>query len=292
MLTLAGTPAREPRLVEGNLMGKFGRRALVLLVAALSMLVVAACGGDDDERRAASEGGGGAGKSGGSITISQTSQPDYLDPALTLHGQRLGAAVARLYAAAHLQARRGRGGHGAHPGPRRGDPGDLRGRQDVELHASARDSSTPTARRSRPRTWSTPSSACSTWSPAPPRSSWASRGLRSTSTPASPRATSRASRPTTRPARSRSTLTQADGQILNVLAMNFAGIGARRHAVREPLGRSASGRRSVQVHEVGAQPRVRDGEERRTSTSRASRRATSTRSRPRSSSRPSGRPRT
>ena len=32
---------------------------------------------------AAASGGGGAGKSGGSITISQTSQPDFLDPALT-----------------------------------------------------------------------------------------------------------------------------------------------------------------------------------------------------------------
>ena len=61
-------------------MGKFGKRALVLLVAALSMLVIAACGGDDDE---GDEGGGGAAKSGGSITISQTSQPDHLDPALT-----------------------------------------------------------------------------------------------------------------------------------------------------------------------------------------------------------------
>jgi peptide/nickel transport system substrate-binding protein len=60
-------------------MGKLGRRALVLLVAALSMLVIGACGGDDDS----GGGGGGAAKEGGSITISQTSQPDYLDPALS-----------------------------------------------------------------------------------------------------------------------------------------------------------------------------------------------------------------
>jgi peptide/nickel transport system substrate-binding protein len=61
-------------------MGKFGRRALILLVAALSMLVIAACGDDDDD----GGGGGGAGEArqGGSITIAQTSQPDYLDPAL------------------------------------------------------------------------------------------------------------------------------------------------------------------------------------------------------------------
>ena len=63
-------------------MGKFGRRALALLVAALSMLVIAACGDDDgDSGDAGGEGGGG--KTGGSITISQTSQPDHLDPALT-----------------------------------------------------------------------------------------------------------------------------------------------------------------------------------------------------------------
>ena len=63
-------------------MGKLGRRALVLLVACLSMFVIAACGDDDDD---GGGGGGGSGeaKKGGSITISQTSQPDYMDPALT-----------------------------------------------------------------------------------------------------------------------------------------------------------------------------------------------------------------
>src|SRR5918994_57047 len=63
-------------------MGKFGRRALALLVAALAMLVIAACGDDDDDS-ADGGGEGGGGKKGGSVTISQTSQPDYLDPALT-----------------------------------------------------------------------------------------------------------------------------------------------------------------------------------------------------------------
>jgi peptide/nickel transport system substrate-binding protein len=63
-------------------MGKHGRRALVLLVAVLSMLVIAACGDDDDDGGDGG-GGGGAVKQGGSITIAQTSQPDYLDPALS-----------------------------------------------------------------------------------------------------------------------------------------------------------------------------------------------------------------
>src|SRR5215207_4311320 len=62
-------------------MGKLGRRALVLLVACLSLFVIAACGDDDDDGGGGG-GGGGEAKKGGSITISQTSQPDYLDPAL------------------------------------------------------------------------------------------------------------------------------------------------------------------------------------------------------------------
>jgi peptide/nickel transport system substrate-binding protein len=59
-------------------MGKLGRRVLVLLVAALAMVTVASCGGGDDS------GGGSASnaKKGGTITIAQTSNPDFLDPAL------------------------------------------------------------------------------------------------------------------------------------------------------------------------------------------------------------------
>jgi peptide/nickel transport system substrate-binding protein len=60
-------------------MGRTGRRALALLVAALSMAVVVGCGSSDDD---SDSGSGGGGKSGGSITISQTSNPDFLDPAL------------------------------------------------------------------------------------------------------------------------------------------------------------------------------------------------------------------
>lgn len=63
-------------------MGKLGRRALVLLAACLSLFVIAACGGDDNGGSTGS-GSSGQAKKGGSITISQTSQPDYLDPALT-----------------------------------------------------------------------------------------------------------------------------------------------------------------------------------------------------------------
>jgi peptide/nickel transport system substrate-binding protein len=63
-------------------MGTHGRRALALLLACLSLFVIAACGGDDDDGGDGSSGQSGEAKKGGSITISQTSQPDYLDPAL------------------------------------------------------------------------------------------------------------------------------------------------------------------------------------------------------------------
>src|SRR5688500_10142577 len=62
-------------------MGKLGRRALALLFACMSLFVIAACG-DDDDGGDGGGGGGEGGKAGGSVTISQTSQPDFLDPAL------------------------------------------------------------------------------------------------------------------------------------------------------------------------------------------------------------------
>jgi len=63
-------------------------RLLMTVIAMLGVSVLlAACGGDDDDGgdagTTAQEGGGGGGKEGGEITISQTSQPDYLDPALS-----------------------------------------------------------------------------------------------------------------------------------------------------------------------------------------------------------------
>src|ERR671912_30681 len=63
-------------------MGKLGKRGLALLLACLSLFVIAACGDDDDDGGGGGGGGDGEAKKGGSITISQTSQPDYLDPAL------------------------------------------------------------------------------------------------------------------------------------------------------------------------------------------------------------------
>jgi peptide/nickel transport system substrate-binding protein len=56
-------------------MGKLGSRLAALAVPVVAMFVIAACGSDDDDE-------GGGGKQGGSITLAQTSQPDFLDPAL------------------------------------------------------------------------------------------------------------------------------------------------------------------------------------------------------------------
>ena len=59
-------------------MRKLGRSLLVLTAMLCAALAIGACGSDDDDG-----GSAGGGKSGGSITMSQTSQPDHLDPALT-----------------------------------------------------------------------------------------------------------------------------------------------------------------------------------------------------------------
>jgi peptide/nickel transport system substrate-binding protein len=62
-------------------MGKLGMRALVLLATALAMLAIAACGGDDDDDGGGGDAGGG--QTGGTLNISHTSFPDFLDPALS-----------------------------------------------------------------------------------------------------------------------------------------------------------------------------------------------------------------
>ena len=58
-------------------MGKLGRGACALVTSAFLMIGGAACGGGDDDSGSSGEGG----KSGGSIVIGMTSQPDFLDPA-------------------------------------------------------------------------------------------------------------------------------------------------------------------------------------------------------------------
>jgi peptide/nickel transport system substrate-binding protein len=56
-------------------------RSSVLAMLAALLLALAGCGDDDDD--GASGSGSGSGTQGGSITISQSAQPDYLDPAMS-----------------------------------------------------------------------------------------------------------------------------------------------------------------------------------------------------------------
>ena len=56
-----------------------GKRALLAVAGVVAALVLGACGSDGDE----DTGGSASGGEGGEVTISQTSQPDFLDPALT-----------------------------------------------------------------------------------------------------------------------------------------------------------------------------------------------------------------
>ena len=58
------------------------RRLLTLLAVLTAAVALGACGDDDDD--GGDGGGGGEARQGGSITISQTSQPDRLDPALAV----------------------------------------------------------------------------------------------------------------------------------------------------------------------------------------------------------------
>ena len=102
----------------------------MLLVTVLSMLVIGACGGDDDDD-GGGDAGGGAAKTGGEVTISQTSQPDHLDPALTytVNGiEPLWLVYTPLLTYPHKE---GAAGAELIPGLAKEMPEDLRGRQDL-----------------------------------------------------------------------------------------------------------------------------------------------------------------
>jgi len=59
-------------------MRKCGKALAALATALIATGALSACGSDDE-----SSGGGGGGKTGGNLTIAYSSQPDYLDPALS-----------------------------------------------------------------------------------------------------------------------------------------------------------------------------------------------------------------
>jgi peptide/nickel transport system substrate-binding protein len=62
-------------------MTDLGKRLMTLLAVLVAAVAIGACGDDDED---GDGGGGGESRQGGSITISQTSQPDFLDPQLAL----------------------------------------------------------------------------------------------------------------------------------------------------------------------------------------------------------------
>ena len=130
-------------------------KTLLALAALVAVLGLGACGGGDDDESgdtggtpAQSAGGGDAnvteelfkgtatdnladptegGKKGGKFTILSSGDVDYMDPGKTYYSygsdgsERDQPRSVRLHARRHVQAR---------AGPRRGRPGDLRGRQD------------------------------------------------------------------------------------------------------------------------------------------------------------------
>ena len=238
----------------------FGRRAkLFALIAALALassVIFAACGDDDD-----SGDSGGATAEGGEITISQTSQPDYLDPALTytVNGiEPLWLVYTPLLTYPHVE---GAGGCGADPGPRRGPPGDLRGRPHLHVAASRRTQVLRRHARWWPRTSSTRSSACSTSSPAGRPSTRSSTARPSTWRRAIPSGDITGIETDDESGEITITLTEADSLVLERARDVVRGHRPRRHAVQEPHRGPAPRRRSLHDHRVGAQPRVRDREE-------------------------------
>ena len=196
----------------------------LLLVACLSLFVIAACGDDDDDGSSGSSGSSGEAKKGGSITISQTSQPDYMDPALTYTVNGI-EPLWLVYTPLITYAREeGQAGAKLIPGLAEALPEISEDGMTYKLKLRERLKSIRTARPSRRRTSSTRSSASSTWSRAVARSTSSSRARRSTSTPARPRATSRVSRRTTQTGDITIKLTSPDGSFTHVLAMWFAGL--------------------------------------------------------------------
>ena len=107
------------------------RPLLAALIAAAATLVLAACGDDSSDSSSSGEL-----IEGGEITTAQTSQPDYLDPALsyTVNGwEPMWIVYTPLLTYAHEE---GEAGARAHPGPGGGPPRGLRGRLDLHLPAS------------------------------------------------------------------------------------------------------------------------------------------------------------
>ena len=79
-------------------MGKLGKALAVVASTLVAGLGLAACGDSGGS-------GGGEAHEGGSMNVTLTSFPDYLDPQLSYTLEGWEAPVEHLHAPAHLQAR-------------------------------------------------------------------------------------------------------------------------------------------------------------------------------------------
>ena len=274
-------------------MAKLGRRALVLLVACLSLFVIAACGDDDDDGGGGG-GGGGEAKKGGSITISQTSQPDYMDPALTytVNGiEPLWLVYTPLITYAHEE---GQAGAKLIPGLAEDLPEISEDGTDLQAQAAQRlkysDGSPVKAsdfEHAIKRVLNLESGGSAFY--------LVHRGCAGIPRRRQGRGRHLGHRDRRQDRRHHDHADRA-GRLVHARARHVVrGARSERHAVQEHDEGPAPGRRSVHGHRVGAEPSVRDGAEhgvRQEPDSGRARRATSTRSRPRSSSRHSARRRT
>ena len=161
---------------------------------------------------------------GGEITISQTSQPDFLDPALayTVNGwEPMWLVYTPLLTYRHAD-----GTEGAEliPGLADGHAEDLRRRQDLQADAARRAQVLRRHARSRRPTSSTRSSGCSTSSPAARRFYEAIVGARQYVQAGDPEADITGIETDDKTGEITIKLTRPDAAFSNILAMNFAGL--------------------------------------------------------------------
>ena len=198
----------------------------IVVLAALALavpLAIWACGSSDE---AATE--------GGSITIAQTSQPDYLDPALsyTVNGwEPMWIVYTPLLTYRHEE---GQAGIGADPRPGRGPADRLQGRQDLHAHTPRRPQ---VLRRDRGQGLGLRAhdpAGAEPRAPAARPSSRASSARRSTRARTIPTQDIKGIETDDKTGEITITLEEPDASFSNVLAMNFAGLVPGRHPVQEP----------------------------------------------------------
>ena len=262
----------------------FGPRAKARVFALIGAIALAggsvglaACGDDDEDD------GGGQPPTGGEITIAQTSQPDFLDPALsyTVNGwEPMWLVYTPLLTYAHEE---GEAGAELIPGLAEDLPEVSEDGHDLHVPAARRPRRTRTARRSWPRDFERtiqrdpqPRVGRRAVLPGHRRRRGVPRRRRR-------RGGHRGHRDRRRDRRDHDRAGRAGRDVLERRGDELRRPRSRRHPVREPDRVPAAGRRPLRAHRVGPEPAVRDGEGRRVRRPRHPGHpdgATSTRSRP------------